>query len=50
MWMLTKLLLLIPKIIRDTIYIIIARYRYQLFGKQDSCKRPDINQENQFIS
>ena len=50
MWILTKLLLLIPKIIRDTIYIIIARYRYQLFGKQDSCKRPNVNQENQFIS
>ncbi|MBH38179.1 hypothetical protein CL658_04010 [bacterium] len=49
-WVLSKILLLIPTIIRDTLYIIIARYRYQLFGKKSSCKRPDVNHENQFIS
>ena len=49
-WILTSILLLVPLFLRDSLYIIIARYRYKVFGKQNSCKRPNVTQENQFIS
>ena len=29
---------IIPKKLRDSIYTLIARYRYKLFGKNDDCK------------
>ncbi len=41
-----KLILIIPKFIRDNIYQVIAKYRYQLFGKKDFCSlsHPKQNQ------
>lgn len=34
------LLLLVPRLIRDIGYTIIAKNRYQWFGKQDQCRLP----------
>ena len=34
---LSKIGLLIPKVVRDWVYTIIARYRFRIFGKVDSC-------------
>lgn len=39
----------IPKVIRDAIYAFIARYRYQLFGKQDRCMVPTAELKARFV-
>jgi predicted DCC family thiol-disulfide oxidoreductase YuxK len=36
-----RALLLIPKPIRDTVYNLVARNRYRIFGKYDECFVPD---------
>ena len=36
-WSTLSILLLIPKIVRDTVYRWIARNRYRWFGKADTC-------------
>ena len=33
--------ILVPKFIRDFIYSLVAKYRYQLFGKKNECWIPD---------
>ncbi len=39
-WKLMWILYIIPKGIRDFIYKLIARYRYRIFGKSNSCYLP----------
>lgn len=36
-WRVFELLLVLPKPIRDFFYAIFSRYRYQIFGKKDTC-------------
>jgi len=31
---------LVPRIFRDTIYKVVAKYRYRFFGKKESCMMP----------
>ena len=31
---------LIPRVFRDAIYRVVAKYRYRVFGKQESCMMP----------
>ncbi len=40
-WKLSGILKLIPKIIRDSMYKVIAKNRYRLFGKTNSCQLPE---------
>lgn len=39
-WSWAYALRIIPKPVRDLLYKLFARYRYGLFGKQDSCMMP----------
>jgi predicted DCC family thiol-disulfide oxidoreductase YuxK len=39
-WRLLYVFILVPKFIRDFFYDIIARTRYRIFGKTDSCIIP----------
>lgn len=39
-WKLARVLYIIPKGIRDLVYKLIARYRYRIFGKSNSCYLP----------
>jgi len=32
----------VPKVLRDMVYKIVAKYRYKIFGKRDSCMMPSI--------
>lgn len=45
-WKLFYVFILIPKFIRDFIYDLIAKSRYRIFGKKESCMipNPEINQ------
>jgi predicted DCC family thiol-disulfide oxidoreductase YuxK len=39
----------IPRGLRDTIYRFVARNRYRVFGKYESCMLPDPNQRSRFL-
>jgi len=39
----------IPQALRDVIYRFVARNRYRVFGKYDSCMLPDPNQRSRFL-
>jgi predicted DCC family thiol-disulfide oxidoreductase YuxK len=43
------LLRLIPRPLREFGYSIIARYRYNIFGRYETCPLPTVTQRNQFI-
>ena len=48
-WILSYPLLIIPKFIRDAVYRLIAKNRYQWFGKKEQCMIPSPNVQNRFI-
>lgn len=39
----------IPRSLRDVIYRFVARNRYRVFGKYDSCMLPEPNQRSRFL-
>ena len=48
-WVLINIFYIIPAFIRDTIYDMIAKYRYKIFGKMDSCRMPNKEEAVLFI-
>lgn len=40
---------IIPRPLRDLAYRFVARNRYRVFGKYDTCMLPDPNQRNRFL-
>lgn len=48
-WPILHLFRFIPRAIRDSIYDIIAKYRYKIFGKQEHCLLPTPALQNRFI-
>ena len=48
-WVLIKIFYIIPRVIRDFIYDIIAKYRYRIFGKMQSCRMPKEDEKSLFI-
>ncbi len=49
LWSMTTVFYLIPRILRDAIYDIIAKYRYRIFGKMESCRMPKKDEKKLFI-
>jgi predicted DCC family thiol-disulfide oxidoreductase YuxK len=39
----------IPKVLRDILYKLVAKYRYKVFGKKDSCMMPSIELKDRFL-
>jgi len=39
----------IPRPLRDVVYSIVARNRYRVFGKYDTCMLPQPNQRSRFL-
>lgn len=39
-WKLAALVKLLPKLLRDPVYLLIARNRYRIFGKRETCWLP----------
>ena len=50
LWSMTTIFYLIPKVIRDFIYDIIAKYRYKIFGKMEYCRVPRADEEALFLN
>ncbi len=49
-WPKTVIILkIVPKLIRDYAYSIIAKYRYNIFGKKQVCMIPTSNYKDKFI-
>ena len=44
-----RVLFVIPKFIRDSIYNIISRNRYKLFGKKETCRLATKEEKQQFL-
>lgn len=49
LWSMTTIFYLIPKVIRDFVYDIIAKYRYKIFGKMKYCRVPRTDEESLFM-
>lgn len=49
-WKWMKYLYIFPKPLRDLVYDLIAKYRYKLFGKKDTCMIPAKSIKNRFVS
>jgi len=48
-WVFANLFYIIPRAIRDFIYDLVAKYRYKIFGKMESCRLPKKGEEELFI-
>ena len=42
--------IIVPPFIRNALYNLVARNRYEWFGKRDTCMLPDANTENLFLT
>ncbi|PZE19419.1 thiol-disulfide oxidoreductase DCC family protein [Paenibacillus xerothermodurans] len=49
MWKLLFIFSVVPRPVRDAVYLWIARRRYQWFGKYDSCMLPTDSMKRKFI-
>ncbi len=47
-WSLATVTLIIPRVIRDFFYDLVAKNRYRWFGKYDTCPLPDPELEDRF--
>ena len=48
-WNLGRLASVIPRPIRNWAYDLVARYRYRVFGKSETCMLPDPRHKHKFI-
>lgn len=48
-WPAFRVFRIVPKVLRDFIYKLVANNRYKLFGKQDSCLMPTPDLRARFI-
>jgi predicted DCC family thiol-disulfide oxidoreductase YuxK len=48
-WFLLYPLIYLPRFVRDAVYDVVARYRYQIFGQKDACPAPDPDLEDRFL-
>ena len=48
-WSWASVFVVVPKPIRDSLYMLFARYRYRLFGKQDACMIPTPEVRARFL-
>ena len=48
-WSLGGLLKVLPRFLRDSIYRLVARNRYRVFGKYESCMMPEPRYRRKFV-
>lgn len=49
LWSLAKLGLLVPKFLRNAAYVWVAKNRYRVFGKRDTCRIPTAEEKSLFL-
>ena len=48
-WRLSAVARVIPRVLRDAVYDLIARNRYRWFGKHETCRRPTTDEAAWFL-
>jgi len=48
-WSVARVVKVIPRPVRNWLYDFVARHRYQVFGKSESCMLPDPKQSHKFL-
>ncbi len=48
-WRLAYVFVIVPPFVRDAAYKLLAKYRYRLFGKRDSCRLPTPEERGRFL-
>lgn len=48
-WSVAKIGRIVPRPVRNWLYDCVARHRYQVFGKSESCMLPDPKQRHKFL-
>ncbi len=48
-WKWLQVFWIVPKVLRDAVYNVIARNRYKWFGKKEECMIPNEDVKNRFI-
>jgi len=46
---LANIFFIIPRFVRDFIYDVIAKYRYNIFGKMETCRMPKVGEQELFL-
>lgn len=49
-WVVLYGFILVPAVIRDYFYDLVAKNRYRVWGKRDSCMLPDANNRKRFLN
>lgn len=49
-WSLGYAGIVLPKVVRDRVYRLFAKYRYSLFGKKDVCMVPSADVRSRFLA
>ena len=48
-WSVASVVKVVPRPVRNWLYDFVARHRYQVFGKSESCMLPDPKQRHKFL-
>ncbi len=48
-WRVFRIGIILPKVIRDWLYDLIASHRYRIFGKKDECPIPPKDVQDRFL-
>jgi predicted DCC family thiol-disulfide oxidoreductase YuxK len=48
-WSVARVVKIMPRPVRNWLYDFVARHRYQVFGKSESCMLPDPKQRHKFL-
>ena len=48
-WSIARALFLVPKFVSDALYRLVARLRYSLFGKKETCRLPSAAERELFL-
>jgi predicted DCC family thiol-disulfide oxidoreductase YuxK len=49
LWILTSVFFIIPSFLRDLVYRLIARMRYRIFGKTETCRVPKPEERQRIL-
>ncbi len=49
-WPLARYLRVVPRVLRDAVYDLVARYRYAVFGRKEQCMVPDQDVRDRFLA
>jgi len=48
-WSVARVVKILPRPVRNWLYDLVARHRYQVFGKSESCMLPDPKHRHKFL-